>query len=123
MHRAILQSCLKEIEFFYYLVHPADLIAPEDVDASRPIYHERVHVPLAAKLELFERSIALILESGRQIITMDALAGKVLESHRKAAHAPSFPSRAAPHEPRAHVTNARPSRDSATGPRAQARPC
>jgi Polysaccharide deacetylase len=74
LHQQLLVSCLRDVGAFYYLMHPADLVVQQDLDARRDIHLERLDVPLEQKLSLLEQSIDVILESGRQIVTMRELA-------------------------------------------------
>ena len=74
----IMRACLKEINAFYYLVHPADLACKDDLDPSRKIHLERFDRTLDEKMALFERSICEILENGRKIVTMQELADRCL---------------------------------------------
>ena len=76
IHERILKSCLEEVDAFYYLIHPADLIDEKDLIPGRKISLERLKTPLELKQQYLERSIKIILESGRKIITMEELARK-----------------------------------------------
>ncbi len=76
VYEKILRSCLEEVEAFYYLIHPADLIDKSDLKTGHGINMERVTAPLKLKQRYLERAIEIILESGREIITMGELAGK-----------------------------------------------
>jgi peptidoglycan/xylan/chitin deacetylase (PgdA/CDA1 family) len=73
MHEKILKSCLKHSDCFYYVIHPADVISEKDLDTSRPIHLERLNFPLQQKLDLLEKAINTILESGRKIVTFKDL--------------------------------------------------
>lgn len=73
-YEKLLRSCLEEVDAFYYLVHPADLMAPKDLDPNRTSSLERMEVPLSTKLQYFERALEIILESGRTLVTMGELA-------------------------------------------------
>lgn len=70
----ILKSCLASLDTFYYLVHPADLAQPADLDPSMKLHLERLDVPLATKIAHLERSIEHMLSDGRRIVTMHKLA-------------------------------------------------
>jgi peptidoglycan/xylan/chitin deacetylase (PgdA/CDA1 family) len=69
----IMRSCLKDVQAFYYLVHPADLASQDDLDPKRKIHLERLSHPLQMKLELFEKAIKEILADGRKIVTLEEL--------------------------------------------------
>lgn len=73
IHERILKSCLEEIDAFYYVIHPADLIDERDLSDSK-ISVERLKTPLKLKQYYLEKSVEMILESGRKIITMEELA-------------------------------------------------
>lgn len=74
-HKRLLRSCLKSNDFFYYLMHPADLMGSQDLDSSRNAHFERMGVSLEEKFKRLEECIQIILESGRQIVTVNQLAG------------------------------------------------
>ena len=76
LHEKLLKSCLKDIEAFYYLIHPADLLDKKDLDKTKKLFFERVNVPLNTKINYLEKSIETILDSGRRIVTMRELAEK-----------------------------------------------
>jgi hypothetical protein len=80
IHQRIMRSTLKDIEAFYYLVHPADLACKEDLDPNRKIYLERLDHSLEDKLTLLDNSIKLIAESGRKIVTLRELAKLCLQT-------------------------------------------
>ncbi len=73
-HRRLLHSCLRSVEAFYYVIHPADVLAPQDLDRSRRLRLFRVEVPLEVKLRYLQQAIETIVSSGRKIITMEQLA-------------------------------------------------
>ncbi len=70
----ILKACLASLDTFYYLVHPADLAQPADLDPSMKLHLERLEVPLATKIGHLERAIEHMLSDGRRIVTMKTLA-------------------------------------------------
>jgi|TARA_Y100000294_G_C8563649_1_gene340000 peptidoglycan/xylan/chitin deacetylase (PgdA/CDA1 family) len=76
IYEKLLKSCLKE-NFFYFVIHPADLMDERDLtsDFKPRINIARIKQPsLAVKMEYIEKSIELIIRSGRKIITMGELA-------------------------------------------------
>lgn len=75
----ILMSCLRSLDCFYYLMHPADLAVPEDLTPGMKLHLERVDIPLATKVRHFERAIEHILSDGRELVTM-----RVLAEHQRA---------------------------------------
>ena len=77
LHKRILRDCLKEIDAFYYLMHPADLIERQDLAQKFPCYFARIDIPLEIKTQLMESSIQTIINSGRKIVTMKELAQTV----------------------------------------------
>ena len=79
-HERLLDSCLKEIEAFYYLMHPGDLLDKTDLSFPGRILMERLAVPLDEKRHCLEKSVRRILEDGREIVTMEKLAEKMRPS-------------------------------------------
>lgn len=77
LHERILRACLREIDAFYYLVHPADLLDQNDLDSSRQHSFERMHESLEKKTVYLRRVIETILESGRVMVTMEELIKKI----------------------------------------------
>ena len=75
VYEKILRSCLKEVDAFYYLIHPADLMDTRDLKSGMT-HLERLKTPLETKRKYLERSIEIILESGRKIVTMEELAAR-----------------------------------------------
>lgn len=74
-HKKILRECLKELDDFYYLVHPADLLEERDLaNIGMMPRWERIEVPLEEKLKRLEEMVEIILNSGRRIVTMRRLA-------------------------------------------------
>jgi hypothetical protein len=71
-------SCLRDVDAFYYLVHPADLMDSRDLTPDRRHCLERAEVSLEQKLFYLEEAIKLIVNSGRKIVTMRELAIKSL---------------------------------------------
>ena len=71
--KALIKHCLNDCNSFYYLVHPADLTGPGDIDSNRVTRFERMGTSLEEKLSRFEECIKLIVESGRTIVTMREL--------------------------------------------------
>ena len=77
VHEMILRSCLKTVDAFYYVIHPADLICESDLSGGNSRI-ERLMFPLNLKQYYLEKSIETILASGRKIVTMRELAAKVI---------------------------------------------
>ncbi len=73
-YEAMVQSCLRSLDTFYYLLHPADMVQQADLDPSMKLHLERLDVPLHTKIQYFERAIEMILADGREIVTMRVLA-------------------------------------------------
>jgi hypothetical protein len=82
-HLKLLRSCLKELDAFYYLIHPADLIGPQDLDCSRTHHLERMGIGLEKKIELLERAIDEIILSGRKLVTMRELSKHVTAARER----------------------------------------
>lgn len=76
IHEMILRSCLHDVDAFYYVVHPADLIDEKDLARGRKIHLERLKTPLKQKIENLESAIKIIKDSGREIVTLRELAAR-----------------------------------------------
>lgn len=76
-HKRLLKACLAETDYFYYLIHPADLIGQDDLDPTKRCCLERMDYALEYKLDLLELAIEEIVNSGRKLITMQELAIQV----------------------------------------------
>jgi hypothetical protein len=74
--KILVKDCLRTIKAFYYLIHPADLIGPEDLDPARTLHLERMKVPLKEKVAYLESMLKIILDSGRKIVPMKELAAR-----------------------------------------------
>ena len=70
----LLNSCIRENDTFYYVVHPADLLDKNDIDLEQSVKLERLNVPLSEKINYLESAIQLIIKSGRKIVKMEELA-------------------------------------------------
>lgn len=81
-HKRLLRTCLDEIEYFYYLVHPADLVVQEDLDPARTCRFERMEYDLETKIELFTSAIEEIVNRGRKLVTMHELAERLKQSEQ-----------------------------------------
>ncbi len=73
-HKRLLEQCLKETDAFYYLIHPADLVVPKDLDNNRKTPWERLAYPREYKIEIMEKAMAIIKSSGRKLVSMQELA-------------------------------------------------
>jgi len=84
IHQKLLRSCLRDTDYFYYLIHPADLMEPGDVDPTRSLNLERMKYSLEYKIELLEMAIEEIVNSGKELVTMQELAKQVRQVHQTA---------------------------------------
>lgn len=75
-----LKAVLEETSYFYYLMHPADLAGPDDIDARYVHSLERMKVPLQDKLRAVEGMLDIIAASKRRICTLRELAQEILAS-------------------------------------------
>lgn len=73
-HYSELERLLTEHPFFYYLVHPADFMASEDLPAGLRHSLERFQVPVSEKLARLDGAFARMAASGRPATTMQGLA-------------------------------------------------
>jgi hypothetical protein len=78
----LVNDCLRDIGAFYYLLHPADLTAPEDLDLNRKLYLERMEIPLRQKVTYLDNMLGIIFKSDRKIVTMVEMA-KEIEKNAK----------------------------------------
>jgi len=76
-HESIFRRVLAESEAPYYLLHPADFVAAEEVPQGHSHALERLSVPGRTKLERLASALALARDSGRVFVTMDELAAGV----------------------------------------------
>ena len=80
---------LQRLEYFYYLLHPADLVGCEDMqDIDERYSHclERMNAPLRSKLAAFQSVLELIHGSGRQVVTVEEMARRFLSNGKRRAH-------------------------------------
>jgi peptidoglycan/xylan/chitin deacetylase (PgdA/CDA1 family) len=80
IHKLLLRSCLRDVKYFYYLTHPADLAESGDTDSSKHLYTERMQGSLSEKEKLFEMAIEEIVNSGRKLVTMQELCQEVIKA-------------------------------------------
>ncbi|MBY0407854.1 MAG: polysaccharide deacetylase family protein [Rickettsiales bacterium] len=64
----------REREGFYYLIHPADFLAPEDLSGEHQQHLERMDVPVVEKLRRLEEVFQILAKSPRGVATMQAKA-------------------------------------------------
>lgn len=69
-----ISQCLTNYEYFYYLMHPADLADIADTDRKFHYTIERLNVPLKKKNELFRKVFDLFVREKREFVTMEKLA-------------------------------------------------
>lgn len=69
-HYAAIDKLANEREGFYYLIHPADFLGPEDLSTQHSQYLERMDVPLQEKLRRLEEVFQILKRSGRTSGTM-----------------------------------------------------
>ena len=77
-----LRTCLRD-EYFYYLVHPADLMERVDLGAATALKNiERMDVPLTAKRRLFDLSLRSIRDRSENIVTLEQMANDMVRRER-----------------------------------------
>ena len=69
-----LQKLLQSHDGFYYLIHPGDFLAPEELHSTLKHCLHRMNVPLANKMALLDEVFGLMAASGRPKVTMAELA-------------------------------------------------
>jgi peptidoglycan-N-acetylglucosamine deacetylase len=77
-HFKLLRQSIKESKAFYYTMHACDMIAPSDLNneflSSRT---PRTKVSIEDKKQMFEHVLDIFEENGKQIVTIQELAGEV----------------------------------------------
>lgn len=73
----LLNASLRDIETFYYLMHPADVIFKTDLPTNTSTAFERMSENSKDKMDAIYRAFDAITKSGRPIVTMDQLATTV----------------------------------------------
>tara|TARA_B100000902_G_C27227889_1_gene873189 strand:- start:915 stop:1364 length:450 start_codon:yes stop_codon:yes gene_type:complete len=73
-HYKLLQECLDNSEFFYYLIHPGDFLIKEDLDSERKTFLDRIDYSLDYKMDKLDKALRLIKRSGRELVSMEELA-------------------------------------------------
>ena len=73
-HLQLLRSCLRDVDAFYYLIHPADLMDMSDLNPIKKLPFEPRGPSLEERQKRLKEAIEVILESGREIVTMRELA-------------------------------------------------
>jgi len=69
-HYANVAYLSQKREGFYYLIHPADFIGAEDLSPQYQQHLERMHVPLAEKMQRLEEVFRILAASPRKVATM-----------------------------------------------------
>ncbi len=78
LYTRLLDSCLEDVNEFYYLLHPGDLLDIRDIDPSRQLRMERLKPGLQKKEQLMRFCMERVLHSGRQIVTMERMASDLV---------------------------------------------
>jgi len=73
-HMRMISSMLKNGGAFYYLMHPADFMGPEDLDGRFSHTLDRMNIPIREKMKRAEEVFAMISGSGRPVVTMGKMA-------------------------------------------------
>jgi len=83
LHRSVLTKCLA-MKYFYYLLHPVDLLDRRDLDASnRAIENiERLDVPLDTKQRLLADCLDIICQDSGKLVTLEKMAEEFINEHR-----------------------------------------
>jgi len=86
LYRYVLKSTLKQ-SYFYYLVHPADLIDLSDIPADflkNGQVYERLDVDVSSKLRILdEECLATIKSHVSEIVTLKTIANSIILENRK----------------------------------------
>jgi hypothetical protein len=75
-----LRGLLMRDQPFYYVMHPADYLGPEDLSDRYSHALERMSLPLGEKLERLAMVLEMICEAGRPVITVEELADHLLST-------------------------------------------
>jgi peptidoglycan/xylan/chitin deacetylase (PgdA/CDA1 family) len=83
---------LERLDYFYYLIHPADLSEAADLPPAARHGNERMGVNLAEKMRVMDEMFEVLAASGRPIVTMEEIArdflrGRTVNSEAEAANA------------------------------------
>ena len=75
----VLGACLTR-DYFYYLVHPADLLDTRDIPSEYSGIRnlERMGIPLEEKMEKMQSSIETIVKNSRKIVTLEEIAKSII---------------------------------------------
>lgn len=79
-HYASVEALSRKREGFYYLIHPADFIAPEDLSPQYTQNLERMQVPIEEKMRRLEDVFKILAASERGVATMGQKACIISES-------------------------------------------
>lgn len=80
--RAVLGSCM-DMEYFYYLLHPVDLIDRDDI----PVEHryigniERLDVPLTKKTDMLYENVDMIINRSLEVVTLKQIAEEIIDEN------------------------------------------
>ena len=75
----MLDKLLESYDYFYYLLHPADLIDAKDIiDVKEKHSLERMTVSIAEKKKYMKKAFDLIAASNREIVTMEELSKRII---------------------------------------------
>ena len=70
----IFERNVKNSEFFYLLIHPADFLSEKDLENIEGVHSfERMNVPVNDKLELFEQRLKILVNNGFEFKTFNQL--------------------------------------------------
>ena len=83
----LLKRAILENEYFYYLLHPRDLADYEkDLPQSLKDEHhdemsvfESLELPIDKKIDFVENALRTIAQSGRQFVTLETMAEKIIQ--------------------------------------------
>ena len=71
-----LKKHLKKVDYFYYLLHPADIIDSNDFEEDYPNSLERLNISFKEKMQVLDSAFNII-NSERKIVKMEELAHEI----------------------------------------------
>ncbi len=80
-HYKSVETLSRTREGFYYLIHPADFIAPEDLSPQYKQHLERMDVPIDEKMRRLEDVFKILAASPRGVATMGQKAAAIAAKH------------------------------------------
>ena len=78
--KKLLNRCLDELDSFYYLIHPADILPISEIETADHPAIERLRTPTGTKETAFQEMFDILSASGRPCLTMGEMAERFAAS-------------------------------------------